>query len=193
MVRWVALFIVGLVATAAVAAEPADAPVPAELAAFDQVIVGTYLKNRTERNRIRRNELFDGRAAALRKALNDQDDFTDWHMEVNKIGVDKDGSAWLALVVPAGLRDIGVYFSLVNLPAVGGDERELRFAPGTDRFAVARSLSIGDRVIVSGNLFADPATGYLDIGGRNGHDVEQRLREPWFVARFTSIKKDSSD
>jgi hypothetical protein len=167
----------------------ADWPKPADLGRFNHVVESFYYDKfeKAHGNEIRLGAMIADRGVALRQALGGSTTFKNWHLEVNHLGLDSDGWAWIVFVVPAGLRDIRTHFSLVSRPATGADTMKLRLAPGSPLFTVAKALDVGDRADVSGELLADSTSGYLEIVNASHDDLESRMQSPRFAAKFTDI------
>jgi hypothetical protein len=162
---------------------------PAELDRFERVFGMAYAEWLTDDNAIRRLSAIEKRGLALLKVIGQDANFTDWHLEVVWVATDIDGAAWLALTLPKDQRDPMYQFFLVNLPPGTEDVERQRFAPGSLLYDIAKGLNKGDLVAASGSFLTDPASGIVDGDAVANHSVEQRLREPWFLVKYTSIMK----
>jgi hypothetical protein len=162
---------------------------PAELDRFERVVAMAYAEWLTDDNPLRRLSAIEKRGLALLKVIGQNANFTDWHLEVVLVGTDIDGAAWVALTVPKDRRDPIYHFFLINLPSGTEDVERQRFEPGSLLHGIAKELNKGDLVAASGSFLKDPASGIVDGGAGAHHSVEQRLREPWFLVKYTSMMK----
>jgi hypothetical protein len=161
---------------------------PPELLAFEKAFEAGAVKQLTETNGIRRNELVHLRGVDLRLALGDWNSFTDWHLQVVKVAVGPNGMAWVSLAVPKAMRGADASFSLINSPPTPGDA-EVRLAPGSPLYNTVKDFETGDEVMASGTFFRDGVSGYVEGHAKLGHTLELQMMHPLFVVRYTSLKK----